>query len=153
EVVAIYSRSHERAAALAATFPHPIALYTDLGELLAREEIEAVDSVLPIAVQPAAIAAALRAGKHVMSEKPAAPDVASGRQLLAMAEASAQEAGRIWMVAENFRYAELYQAGRRSLEEGEIGAPIELSWTSFSAMNQENKYYHTTWRRDESFPG
>src|SRR5215470_566375 len=77
EVAAIYSRSSEHAAALAVTFPGPVALYTDLSELLAREDIEAVDSVLPIAAQPAAVEAALRAGKHVISEKPAAPDVAS----------------------------------------------------------------------------
>ena len=42
EVAAIYSRSSEHAAALAATFPGPVALYTDLSELLAREDIEAV---------------------------------------------------------------------------------------------------------------
>ena len=149
ELVAICSRSSEHAAALAATFATPVALYTDMSELLAREDIEAVDSVLPIALQPAAIEAALRAGKHVISEKPAAPDVASGRRLLAAAE----EAGNIWMVAENFRYNKLYQSGRRLLEEGEIGKPVQLLWLSFTAMGGENKYYHTPWRRDESFPG
>ena len=153
EVVAIYSRSSENAAALAATFPQPVDLYTEVSELLARDDIEAVDSVLPIALQPAAIEAALRAGKHIMSEKPAAPDVAAGKHLLAVAEACEREAGRIWMVAENFRYAEIYQAARRSLEHGDIGMPVQLSWSSYSAMNMENRYYHTPWRRDQSFPG
>ena len=153
EVVAIYSRNSERALALAATFTGPVALYNDLSEVLAREDIEAVDSVLPIALQPAVIEAALRAGKHVMSEKPAAPDVASGRRLLAAAEASQREAGNIWMVAENFRYNKVYQAAARLVEEGEIGTPVQLTWSSYSAMGGKNKYYHTAWRRDGSFPG
>jgi predicted dehydrogenase len=153
QVVAIFSRSMEHAAALAATFPYPVDPYTDMAALLARDDIEAVDSILPIALQPAAIEAALRAGKHVISEKPAAPDVATGRHLLEIAEQFHQKSGLIWMVAENFRYAEHYQAARATIQRGEIGKPVEVSWSQFVSMNEENKYYHTSWRKDNSFPG
>jgi predicted dehydrogenase len=152
-VTAIFSQRLDQANALAATFPHPVATYSDMAALLARPDIDAVDSVLPIALQPSAIEAALRAGKHVMSEKPAAPDVASGLHLLQVAEQYRQASGRIWMVAENFRYARLYQAARASIEQDEIGRPLQVSWSRYVAMNQENKYYHTAWRRDNSFPG
>jgi predicted dehydrogenase len=153
QVVAIFSRSMERAAALAATFPYPIAAYTDMPALLARDDVEAVNSILPIPLQPAAIEAALRAGKHVISEKPAAPDVATGRRLLEIAEQYRQKLGLIWMVAENFRYAEHYQTARATIQRGEIGKPVAVSWSHYVTMNEENKYYHTSWRKDNSFPG
>ncbi|MGO8951120.1 MAG: Gfo/Idh/MocA family protein [Ktedonobacterales bacterium] len=153
EVVAIFSRRIENAAALAATFPHPIALYTDATALLARDDIEAVDILLPISLQPEMIEAALHAGKHIISEKPAAPDVASGRHLLELSEECRRDSGRIWMVAENFRYAEVYQVAQRSILDDEIGKPIQMSWSNYVAMDPENKYYHTAWRRDNSFPG
>ena len=153
QVVAICSRRMEQAAALAATFPHTVATYSDMTALLARPDIDAVDCVLPIALQPTAIEAALRAGKHVISEKPAAPSVASGRNLLELAEQYRQASGLIWMVAENFRYDKLYRAAHASIEQGEIGRPIQVSWSRYVAMNEENRYYHTSWRRDNSFPG
>jgi predicted dehydrogenase len=105
EVVAIYSRRAANAAALAKTLPHPVDVYADITAVLARTDIDAVDIVLPIAVQPAVIEAALRAGKHVLSEKPAAPDVATGKRLLQTAAELTRASGKVWMVAENFRYA------------------------------------------------
>src|SRR5437879_79886 len=104
DVVAIYSRSQANAAALAKTLPHQVDAYSDIAPVLARGDVEAVDIVLPIAVQPAVIEAALRAGKHVLSEKPVAPDVATGQRLLQTAAELTRASGKVWMVAENFRY-------------------------------------------------
>jgi predicted dehydrogenase len=152
-VAAIFSRRMEQAAALAATFPYPVAAYTDITALLAQPDIDAVDCVLPIALQPATIEEALRAGKHVISEKPAAPDVATGKRLLELAEQYRRSSGVIWMVAENFRYMKLYQAAHASIQQGEIGRPVHISWSHYVAMNEKNKYYQTSWRKDNSFPG
>ncbi len=153
EVVAVFSRSYENAAQLSATFPSPVDIYTDATALLARPDIEAVDIVLPISLQPHMIEAALRAGKHVVSEKPAAPNVETGRRLLMLAEERQRSSGLVWMVAENFRYAEVYRAANQAIQDGDIGRPAQLSWSSSVAMDQENMYYHTPWRRDNSFPG
>ncbi len=153
EVVAIFSRSPEKAAALAATLPHKAATYTDSAALLARDDIDAVDIVLPISVQPAVIEAALKAGKHVISEKPIAPDVATGQQLLQAAAKLTHESGRVWMIAENYRYEEAYRVAGQIIRRGDIGKPIQFSWVTSAAVNPQNKYYHTAWRRDNSFPG
>jgi len=152
EIVAIYSRNAQTAGDLAAQVPGSTAT-TDLEALLAREDIDAVNVILPIAVQPAIIEAALRAGKHVISEKPVAPHVASGRELLQTAREITQENGRVWMVAENFRYEPVFPAIRDIIARGEIGRPIQFLWSTAATVNPQNKYYHTEWRRDNSFPG
>ena len=80
--VAVYSRTRTSAEALQAHLPHPADIYTDLDQLLARPDIEAVDIVLPIENLPWAVEKALAAGKHIISEKPITPDVATGRRML-----------------------------------------------------------------------
>ena len=50
----------------------------NLDVLLAREDISGILIALPITVQPSIILKSLAAGKHVLSEKPVAPDVKKG---------------------------------------------------------------------------
>src|SRR4051812_35199987 len=100
EIVAVCTRSTASAEKLAALIPHKVDIVTDYNALIARSDIEAVNLVTPIHVMPGQIGAALAAKKHVISEKPAATDVATGRRLLALPRNS------VWMVAENWRYAE-----------------------------------------------
>jgi len=153
EVVAIYSRNVETAGTLAAGLPGTVQTYSDLAALLARTDIDAVDIVLPISVQPAIVEQALKAGKHVISEKPIAPDVAAGRQLIQTAHDLTAQSGKVWMIAENFRYEPAFQTAGEMIRHGDIGKPIQFTWTTSSAVNPQNKYYHTAWRRDNSFPG
>jgi predicted dehydrogenase len=153
DVVAIYSRSEANARALAEAAPHAVDVYTDMAPVLARADVDAVDIMLPIAVQPAVVEAALRAGKHVISEKPVAPDVATGRRLIHTAAELTRASGRVWMIAENFRYEEAYRQAGQSVRGGAIGRPVQFYWNTYTALNPQNKYYQTTWRRDNSFPG
>jgi len=153
EVVAIYSRSQANAAALARTLPGKVEAYSDLGAVLARADVDAVDIVLPIAVQPAVIEAALRAGKHAISEKPVAPDVATGQRLLQAAAELTRASGKVWMVAENYRYEDAFRLAGGCVREGQIGRPVQFFWNRFSNISPQDKYYQTTWRRDNSFPG
>ena len=153
EVVAVYSRSLANAIALAKTLPQAVEAYEDLALLLARDDIEAVDIVLPIAVQPAVVEAALKAGKHVISEKPVAPDVAAGQRLLQTAAELTRASGKVWMIAENYRYEEAFAAAGRAVRAGVLGQPVQFFWSRFMAISRQDKYYQTTWRRDNSFPG
>ena len=153
EVVAVYSRTAEKAAAMAAVLPQPAATYTDLPALLNRDDIDAVDIVLPILAEPAIILDALKASKHVISEKPVAPDVASGRELLRAAGQLTQANRRVWMVAENFRYNGEFDTAGQIIRRGDIGQPIQFSWTTYGNVTPKDKYYHTAWRRANDFPG
>lgn len=150
EIAAIYSRTHESAARLAAAFDHQPTVTTDIDDLLKREDIQAFDIALPIDQMPAIIEAALRAGKHVISEKPAAPDLAVGRQLLAVADQYPQQA---WFVAENWRFEPTFLQARDLINQGAIGKPMFISWVISIRMDETNPYYHTTWRRTPGYQG
>src|SRR5271165_6613060 len=77
-IAAICSRSAASAEKLAALIPYPVAVVTDYAALLARSDVDAVDLVVPIETLAGYIEAALAAGKHIISEKPATSDVATG---------------------------------------------------------------------------
>jgi predicted dehydrogenase len=149
-MVAVYSRSQVKAAALVEQLPGQVEATTDLPALLARDDVDAVDIVLPLDVMPPVVEMALRAGKHVISEKPIVPDVITGRRLLAT---YAECTGQVWMVAENWRYEEAFEQAVAIIRSGEIGRPLLCHWVVYNPINPDNKYYATPWRRSGDYPG
>lgn len=112
-----------------------------LDALLRRDDIAAVVVCLPILTQPAVIRKALEAGKHVMSEKPVAKDVATGRALVEWYNAMPGKKP-VWAVAENFRFwpAILHAAEKI----GEVGGKLAtFNLEMFSLVKDDNQYYHT----------
>jgi predicted dehydrogenase len=167
DLVAIYSRSASSARALAdhwrtlcgatvvtASPSHPLTLSpeltTDLSALLARDDIDAVDIVLPIPVQVEVVAQALAAGKHVVSEKPIAPSRAEAQSLI---DLHRRHPERVWMVAENWRYEEAFVRAAELLRNHAIGRPVVAQWAQYSPMTPASKYYVTEWRRAGQFAG
>lgn len=144
EIVAVYSRTHMTAATLAQRVGEGAAVYTDLSALLARPDIDAVDILLPIPIQSDFVDAALRAGKHVISEKPIAPDRTTAHRLLTL---HADRPDQVWMVAENWRYEEAFERAGHLIAENVIGRPVTAAWSRFVALKPGNPYYATTWRR------
>jgi len=93
------------------------AVYTDARELLARDDIAAVDICTPHDQHlPLAIAAA-EAGKHVLLEKPMANSLDECRAIVAAAEQS----GVTLMVAQHLRHHPGYVAVRNLIKAGELG--------------------------------
>ncbi len=107
--------------------------------------------LLPIHIMPDAIERALAAGKHVISEKPAAPDVATGRRLLDLYHR--QHADQVWMVAENWRYDPALSHAAEAIRSREVGAPLVCNWPQYADLSPDNKYYQTEWRRSGVFQG
>ena len=62
------------------------AVYADHRELLARPDITAVEIATHTAVRASQVEDALRAGKHVLSQKPFVADIREGRRLVAYAK-------------------------------------------------------------------
>ena len=147
EVVAVCSRREESAKALSEKLPGKVDIYTDVTALLARQDIEAVDILLPISTMPATVEMALAAGKHVISEKPISPDVATARQLLK------KKTDKVWMVGENWRYEEGIVQAAEVVKRGEIGKLVLCHFAGYGRIGPTVKYYNTGWRRDNSFPG
>ena len=94
--------------------------YTDLGAALRDPAIDAVYVASPVALHAEQTIASLRAGKHVLCEKPVAMDVA---QAEAMAAAAA-ESGRLVGIAYYRRLYPKLMRAKELIAEGAIGQPV-----------------------------
>ena len=121
----------------------------DYHELLQREDVEAVDIILPIHLNYAVTKDALEAGKHVIVEKPLAANLQEADQMLIFEQRYPQ----VKMVAENFRYRTTFHRIKSILENNEIGQPYAVFWNVFYFVNKQNKYALTDWRIHHQYPG
>jgi predicted dehydrogenase len=94
-----------------------IKRYTRTEEALADPEIEAVDLCLPTHLHAPVTIAALRAGKHVLVEKPMALNGAEARQMID----EARKANRILMTGQVLRFFPMYTTLIDLLGSGELG--------------------------------
>lgn len=97
--------------------------YTRFEELLADAEIDAVSICLPDNLHVEASVLALRAGKHVLLEKPLADTSENGRRI---AEETAKHAGLVFAVGYNLRYDYRYARLQQEVASGSIGDPIQI---------------------------
>lgn len=118
-------------------------IFTDLDELLARSDIEAVNIALPTQVISDVVKKSLAAGKHVISEKPIAAQSSTAQQLISLA---ASQPSVVWMVAENFRYETVIQRAAQLVHTGKIGKPLVANWSLHVPVGPSMKYYNTAWR-------
>jgi scyllo-inositol 2-dehydrogenase (NADP+) len=97
---------------------HPgVEVVASAGELLADPAVELVVVAAPNAVHAELAAAALRAGRHVVVDKPFTLSTADADQLIALAEAE----GRLLSVFHNRRWDADFLTVRRLLEAGPLG--------------------------------
>jgi predicted dehydrogenase len=101
------------------------AMTTDYRDLLERGDIAVVD--LTPHPQPRAVLVeeALRAGKHVLSQKPFVVDLATGRRLAALAD----ECGLRLAVNQNGRWAPHFAYIREAIRAGVIGDVSSVDFT------------------------
>ncbi len=92
-------------------------VYQDYGELVARPEVDAVDICTPNLFHSEIAVAALKAGKHVITEKPDAVSVAEARRMVA----AAQDSGRVLMAMRNNRFRPQARFMKQYIEEGHAG--------------------------------
>lgn len=120
--VAVYARRHEQAAAFADRHGFR-AVYSTIDELLADASVEAVYIALPHSLHVDATIRALRAGKHVLCEKPFALNAAEVRQGIA--------ASNDRVVAEAFmiRHHPQWQWIEQRIEDGSLGAIRHVLWS------------------------
>lgn len=120
-VVAIVDVRREAAERLAGMFDIP-RVETDIRAVLDDPAIAAVDICLPHYLHAPVALECLRAGKHVLLEKPLAVTRADATTLVRAAE----ESGRLFMVAENWRYTPAFTLMHQIIQSGEIGRPLLL---------------------------
>jgi predicted dehydrogenase len=121
EVVALCDPREDKAQAMAQRWGVP-KVYTELDELLADTDIDAVEILTPTHMHKEHVLAAVAAGKHVSCQKPIANTVADGLEMTAAARA----AGVVFRISECFfHYPPLLKA-KELIAGGAIGAPTML---------------------------
>lgn len=115
-VVAIAARDRRRAERFAQK--HAIEhVYDDYASLIASSEVDAIYNPLPNCLHCCWSVRALRAGKHVLCEKPLAANADEARTMAAAAD----ETGLVLMDAAHYRYHPLTHRALELLGEGAIG--------------------------------
>jgi predicted dehydrogenase len=122
EVAAICSRTKGKAEALAAAWYPGARVCTDASEVFADPTIDVVDLTPHPADRLALIEAALRAGKHVLSQKPFVLDLDEGLRLADLADAQ----GVRLAVNQNGRWAPHMAWMRAAVQAGLIGEVISV---------------------------
>jgi predicted dehydrogenase len=142
-MAAVASRSTERAAAFAGE--HGIQkFYGSYDDLLADDSLHAVYIALPPRLNGEYSARAIRAGKHVLVEKPAAPATAQAREI----EAAMQNSGCLFMEGFMYRFMRVHQRAQEILLEGTIGRLRYISFNfCFDIVNRGRTGYRM--ERDE----
>jgi len=115
-IVALAGLNTERCNQLAKRFEIP-HIYGDYQDLLAQDDIQAVSIVVPNHLHLPVTLAALKAGKHVLVEKPLARTVAEGEQMVHAAE----QAKLVLAIAFNRRTRHDMELLKGQVERGELG--------------------------------
>ena len=90
----------------------------DVAKILARDDVEVIDIATHTAVRPPLIEAAIRAGKHVLSQKPFVVDLDVGERLADLAD---REGVRL-AVNQNARWAPHFSYIREAVHAGLLGS-------------------------------
>lgn len=94
-----------------------VLVTADLDEVLARDDVAAIAIATPARTHDPLAMRALRAGKHVLVEKPLADTVASGRSMVAAARAE----GLVLMTDHTYCYTPVVQKIRELVASGTLG--------------------------------
>lgn len=95
-----------------------VHLYSDVEELINNEDFDIADVCLPTFLHKDFSIRLLRAGKHVLCEKPMALNSSDCKEMLA----AASESGRVLMIGQCLRYDSFYRALKAYVSGGELGA-------------------------------
>src|SRR5438105_2754502 len=118
EVVAVHSRRWERVEEAAKRFGI-LHAFTDYDEMLGLDGLDAVSIATPVTLHHPMTLAALKAGKHVICEKPFTVNQEEARDLWRTAESS----GLTAMVAHEFRFSSGRMRAKELIDEGFVGRP------------------------------
>lgn len=127
-VVALCDINREQAEARRKEFYPKAEVYTDYHQVLERSDIEVVDIATHPAIREPIIRDAIRARKHILSQKPFVLNLDSGRKLAA----AANREGVHLAVNQNGRWSPHFSYMRQAIAKGHlgelIGAHFSMHW-------------------------
>ncbi len=104
-----------------------VKLHEDLREVLASD-VDAVIIATPVYMHPDHFEAAIKAGKHIYIEKPAAADLAGAKKVMRLADAAPRNLNITFGYQQ--RHGDVYHAAKKLIDSGEIGK-INLAHSHF----------------------
>lgn len=116
--------------------------YASVAELLADPAVQVVHNTTPNHLHKEVSLAALRAGKHVISDKPLASSASESRELVE----AARDAAVAHVVTFNYRGHALVQQARAMIAKGKLGAPVFVHGRYLQDWLTDERTY--TWRLD-----
>jgi predicted dehydrogenase len=131
QLAALASRDIDKARAAAQPLGIPKA-YASYDELLADPDIDAIYNPLPNNMHVEWTARAVRAGKHVLCEKPIALGAADAQTLVAVA----RDTGKLIAEAFMVRHHPQWRQARAWVQDGRIGDLVSVQ-TAFSYFNRD----------------
>jgi len=132
--------------------PYKTRTWTILDEALSDPKVHAVYVATPVFLHAPQTIQSLRAGKHVLCEKPMAMNEAEARSMVQIAE----ESGRTFGVAYYRRMYPKVQRAKQLLAAGAIGQPVVAELTShawFDGQTFDGKESHRSWLIDPAKAG
>lgn len=139
-LVAVADIDEEKARVAAAEIGDGTAWYADYRKMIARDDIDVVSICTPPFVHASLAVDAMRAGKHVLVEKPMAPSLRECDQMIAAAE----ETGRVMSVVSQTRWRPERWRAKALIDRGLLGrivfGKVDCQWW------RGPKYYEMWWR-------
>ena len=136
QLVAVCDEDAERASLVAgrvaAVSGRDVRVFDKLDEVLAADNVDAVDIVLPNWLHHTTAIKAIAAGKHVLVEKPLGVTASAARSVIEAAARSDRTVG----VAENVRRIPGNRALRHLLASGELGRPYYMLLQKISLSDE-----------------
>jgi predicted dehydrogenase len=121
--------------------------YASYHDLLADPAVQVVHNTTPNHLHREISLAALRAGKHVISDKPLASNLQESREL----HEAARDAGVAHVVTFNYRSHALVQQARAMIAKGKLGAPVFVHGCYLQDWLTDDTTY--SWRLDPKLGG
>ena len=155
DLVGVCDTNVEPLAALAErhSIPH---LYSNIEQVLADTQVDAVDLCVPPAAHARLTIAAAEAGKHVYVEKPMAHTIGEARSMIQAAES----AGVKLMVGESYWFHAPHKMAAELIAAGELGDVLQIRQTKgpwlFTSEEDERlggKGHDVAWRFDPEESG
>ena len=117
-----------------------VGVHAHIDQVLARDDVDLVAICTPPSTHAELAIAALRAGKHVLVEKPMAPSLAECDAMIA----AARESGRVLSVVAQNRFRDDLALVKAAVESGLLGpvAAVQVD----SAWWRGTEYYDLDWR-------
>ena len=126
---------------LRAEYPD-VPVFADAEALLAGSDVDAVIIATPHPFHAPIALSAFAAGRHVLSEKPAAVEAADAVKVTDAAKRS----GKVYGIMFNQRTDPLFAKARELIRSGELGALKRTSWTVTNWYRTQAYYDSGSWR-------